>query len=126
MVDEDDLSNDLGYMEVQNVEQHTSFMEDQDLKAYGIELLKPRYEKIKKQLSSKNNKIPTTRIVQDVWHALKCISTPKRHSLQVEFERELTDPVMLLDQSDLVAVTKVLESQGKKISYGLYQLFLLC
>ncbi|KAG2216642.1 hypothetical protein INT45_013232 [Circinella minor] len=98
LVDEDDINNDLGYMEVQSVEQHASFMEDQDLKAYGISLLKLRYEKIKKQLSSKNENIPTTRIiVQDVWYALKLISTPKRHSLQVEFERKLTDAVMLLD-----------------------------
>ncbi|KAG2225005.1 hypothetical protein INT45_000126 [Circinella minor] len=83
LVDEDDINNDLGYMEVQSVEQHASFMEDQDLKAYGISLLKPRYEKIKKQLSSKNENIPTTRIVQDVWLALKLISTPKRHSLHL-------------------------------------------
>ncbi|KAG2225277.1 hypothetical protein INT45_001501 [Circinella minor] len=86
LVDEHDLNNNLGYMEVRNIEQHISFMED-------------------------------------VWHALKRISTPK--ILQVEFERELTDAVILLDQScsfmklriDLVAVTKVLESQGKTFSY---------
>ncbi|KAI7847035.1 hypothetical protein BDC45DRAFT_542290 [Circinella umbellata] len=115
LVDKDYINNNLGYMEVQSIKQHASFMEDQDLKAYGISLLMPRYEKIKKQLSFKNDKIPTTHIVQDVWHALKRISTPKRHSLQVEFERELTDAVMLWIKVTWLRLSKYWKVKARKL-----------
>ncbi|KAF7722500.1 hypothetical protein EC973_003092 [Apophysomyces ossiformis] len=53
-----------------------------------------------------------TRVIQDVWHSLKRISVPAKHGLRIEFQRMLTDCILLMDKDDVNKVKSVLQSKG--------------
>ena len=63
---------------------------------------------------------PSTRVVQDVWHALKRISVPKSHGIRRMFQRKLTDAVLLMDQTDVKRVKDVLAKKGETLDMGMY------
>ncbi|KAI9484937.1 hypothetical protein BDB00DRAFT_878267 [Zychaea mexicana] len=60
----------------------------------------------------------SSRVVQDVWHALKRISVPKAHEIRRMLQRELTDAVFLMDQTDVKRVKDVLAKKGKMLDIG--------
>ena len=65
-------------------------------------------------------KAPSTRVVQDIWHALKRISVPKSHGIRRMFQRKLTDAVLLMDQTDVKRVKDVLAKKGETLDMGMY------
>jgi len=91
---------------------------DGESKRYGLNLLKPTLDEHNRH-SHATSRAAGTRIIQDVWHALKRIPVPRKHGLRREFQRTLTNTVLLMDDEDVAKVKSVLERNGEEFDTGI-------
>ena len=86
---------------------------DSDSYRTGKDLLDPLVADLSWIVDDPSSKPLRSRVLQDVWHALRRIDVPMKHGLRLEFQRILTDTIMVMDKTDVARVTAYLERSGQ-------------